>query len=262
MIRQRLVPLALAAVATIAVACVEGSTSVTGVPFGFVTIAAQRSGAAYITSPVGTFYSTSGLGTPTASSSWDSCRVGTYSSAPASLGDVFPSLDAGAAIEVRLPGRVDSLFPAVVGNDVQYRLRGAGVPYVPGDSVSVVVPGRAGGYPAVSFKAKTAEVLTVVDFGEVPVGPRLDLHWNPGHDANGTVAFAFRYGALAADTLNTQISCQFRDDGTDSIPSKYIASWASAKTKSWVATRVRTHVVPVAGSGFFDFISTFDVPTP
>lgn len=262
MIRPRLISLALSVAAMIAVACAEGSTSVSAVPFGFVTLAAQRAGAGYVTSPVGTFYNASGLGVPTATASWDSCRQETYSRASVGLGDIFPSLGAGPSIEVRLPGRTDSLFPVAVGNDVQYRLHGGGVPYVPGDSVSVVVPGRDGGYPALTFRAKTAEMLTIADFGTPTVGPRLDLQWNAGHDFNGTVAFAFRYGALNADTLNVQISCQFKDDGADSIPARYMASWAAAKTKSWSAARVRTYVAPVARGGYFDFISTFDVPTP
>ncbi|HEY3288199.1 MAG TPA: hypothetical protein VGJ96_13860 [Gemmatimonadaceae bacterium] len=261
--RQRSIPLALAAVALVVVACAEASTNVTAVPFGFFTLAAQRSGSGFVTSPVGTFYSASGLGVPTASASWDSCRQETYSRATVGLGDIFPVLGAGTSIQVRLPGRTDSLFPAPVGNDVQYRLRGPGVPYVPGDSVSVVIPGTAsGGYPAISFRAKTAEALTVAEFGTPAVGTRLDLRWNAGQDLNGTVAFAFRYGAVNADTLNTQISCQFKDDGTDSIPARFISAWTAAKTKAWSAARVRTYVAPVARGGYFDFISTFDVPTP
>ncbi len=262
MTRRRILPLALVAAAIVAVACTDASTSVSAVPFGFVTLAAQQKGAGYVTSPVGTFYNASGLGVPTASASWDSCRQETYSRATVGLGDIFPSLGAGSAIQVVLPGRTDSLFPAAVGNDVQYRLQGAGVPYVPGDSVSVVIPGRDGGYPAVSFKAKTAEALTIADFGTPTVGPRLDLRWNVGQDLNGTVAFAFRYGALSADTLNEQITCQFKDDGADSIPARYIAAWAGARTRTWSAARVRTYVAPVARGGYFDFISTFDIPTP
>ena len=262
MTRQRSIPLALAALATVAVACVNGSTSLSAVPFGFVTIGAKQLGTGYVTAPVGTFYYASGLGVPTASVSWDSCRQEAYSRSGVTLGDVFPSLGAGAAVLVSLPGRTDSLFPNTIGNGVEYRLRGAAVPYVPGDSVSVVIPGAAGEYPAFSFKAKTAEELRVTDFGTPTVGPRLDLRWNAGQDLNGTVAFAFRFGALDADTVNAQITCQFKDDGADTVPAKYMALWAAAKTKSWYAARVRTYVAPVARGGYFDFISTFDVPTP
>lgn len=261
MTRRHSVPLALAVLATVTVACMD-STNPSSVPYGFVTFVAQQSGSGFTASPVGTFFSASGLGVPTAVSPWDSCRQQTYSRATTGLGDVYPSISAGTAIQLRVPGRTDSLFPGVVGREVQYRLRAASMPYVPGDTVSVVIPGQADGYPAITFKAKTAEVLTVADFGTPTVGPRLDLRWTPGQDLNSTVSFSFRYGALNADTVNTQIYCQFRDDGADSIPAKYMGVWAQARVKTWVASRVRTYVAPVARNGYFDFISTFDVPTP
>ncbi|MBA4071583.1 MAG: hypothetical protein C0497_07070 [Gemmatimonas sp.] len=261
MIRRRTVPLALAALASVGVACME-STSPSSVPYGFVTMVAQRSLTGYTASPVGTFFGASGLGVPTAVSPWDSCRLQTYSRATVGLGEIYPSIGAGPAIQLMVSGRTDSIFPGAVGREVQYRLRTASVPYVPGDSVRVVIPGDADGYPAITFKAKTAEVLTVTDFETPTSGTRLDVRWSPGHDLNNTVAFAFRYGALNADTLNTQVSCQFRDDGADSVPAKYIGAWAQARIRTWVVSRVRTYVSPVARNGYFDFISTFDVPTP
>lgn len=261
MIRRRTVPLALAALAAASVACMEAS-SPSSVPYGFVTLVAQQSPTGYAASPIGSFFSASGLSVPTAASPWDSCRLQTYSRASVGLGEVYPNLGAGAAIQLQLTGRTDSLFPVALGREVQYRLRGASVPYLPGDSVRVVIPGASGGYPPLTFKAKTAEALAVTDFGTPAVGSRLDLRWNPGHDLNNTVAFAFRYGALDADTLNSQVVCQFRDDGADSIPSRYMGAWAQARTRTWVVSRVRTYVAPVAGNGYFDFISTFDLPTP
>ncbi len=261
MIRRHTVPLALAALATVIVACTD-STSPSSVPYGFVTFVAQQSGSGYTASPIGTFFGASGLGVPTAVSPWDSCRQQTYSRSAVGLGDVYPSINAGSAIQLKVSGRTDSIFPSQVGREVQYRLRAGSIPYAPGDTVSVVIPGSSDGYPAITFKAKSAEVLTVVDFGTPTGGSRLDLRWNAGQDLNSTVAFSLRYGALNADTVNTQVYCQFRDDGADSIPAKYMAVWAQAKTKTWVATRVRTYVAPVARNGYFDFISTFDIPTP
>ncbi|MDP1889530.1 MAG: hypothetical protein Q8K55_01450 [Gemmatimonadaceae bacterium] len=261
MIRRHTVPLVIAALATVTVACMD-ATNPTSVPYGFVSFVAQQSGGGFTASPIGTFFGASGLGVPTAVSPWDSCRQQTYTRATVGLGEVYPNISAGEAIQIKVAGRTDTIFPSEVGREVQYRLRAGSIPYVPGDSVSVVIPGSADGYPAITFKAKSAEALMVTDFGTPTVGPRLDLRWNPGQDLNSTVAFSFRYGALDADTLNTQIYCQFRDDGADSIPAKYMGAWAQARTRAWVATRVRTYVAPVARNGYFDFISTFDVPTP
>lgn len=261
MTRRHTVPLALAALAAVTVACVDATNPV-AVPYGFVTFVAQQSGSGFTASPIGTFFSASGLGVPSAIAPWDSCRLQTYSRATVGLGEVYPNISAGTAIQLKVSGRTDSIFPASIGGEIQYQLRTASIPYLPGDTVSVVIPGHADGFPAITFKAKSAEALAVTDFGTPSGTSRLDLRWNAGQDLNSTVAFSFRYGALNADTLNTQVYCQFRDDGADSIPSKYMGAWAQARMKTWVATRVRTYVAPVARNGYFDFISTFDVPTP
>lgn len=259
--RQRIAVLAFAFVGVVLVACADVA-SPDALPIGFVTITAQPAGAGFTASPVGTFYRASGLGIPTAAAPWDSCRQQAYAVNTLGLGEVYPWIGAGSSIQVRLGGRTDSLFPLAVGRDQQYRLRGASIPYSPGDSVSVTIPGQSGGFPAVAFKSKTAEPLSVASFTEPPSGTRLDLRWNTGHDLNNTVAVSFRYGALGADTLNWQVICQFKDDGADSIPGRYMAAWSQGRVKTWAASRVRTYVLPVAGGGYFDFISTFDVASP
>jgi hypothetical protein len=130
--------------------------------------------------------------------------------------------------------------------------------------VAVVISGGAGdlGYPALTLKGKTAEAFTVQDFGTPVAGAGIALRWNAGQDLNSTMVFSFRYSTLGSDTLSTQVYCQFRDDGADSIPTRYAAGWAGAAQKSWIASRVRTYVAPVSKGGYFDFISTYDIPTP
>ena len=266
MTTRRLVPLSLAAAAAVLVGCNNSATQLKSVPYGFLTFVAQQKGSGYTATAVGSFYDASGLSIPTGNAPWDSCRVQSYSSAPGtSLGTIFPSMNAGSSIQVKVGPRTDSLFPVVINRETQYRSRlTTGIPYTPGDSVAVVIPGAAGelGFAALSFKAKTAEAFTVQDFGTPAVGSRIDLRWTKGQDLNNTMVFSFRYSGVNADTLNTQVYCQFRDDGADSIPSKYMGAWAQARAKTWVASRVRTYVAPVARNGYFDFISTFDVPTP
>lgn len=263
---RRTLPLVLSAVAILAVAC-TAVTDLKSVPYGFLTLVARKAATGYTALPIGTFYNASGLGVPTATAPWDSCRLEPYSvtSGSAGLGSVFPSMNAGTSIQLRLPLRTDSLFPVTVGPETQYMSRiSGGIPYTPGDSVSVVIPGTTAdlGYPGVSFKAKTAEAFAVQDFDSPAVGSRIDLRWNAGQDLNSTVVFAFRYSTPGSEALSTQVYCQFRDDGADSIPTRFVASWVSASQKTWYASRVRTFVAPVAKGGYFDFISTFDVPTP
>lgn len=262
---RRHVPLALAAAAAVLVACNNSSTQLQSQPYGFLTFVAQKSGAAYTASAVGSFYDASGLSIPTANAPWDSCRLQSYSASPGtSLGTIFPSLNAGSSIQLKVGTRTDSLFPIIVNTETQYRSRiTSGIPYTPGDSVAAVIPGATGdgGYPAMSFKAKSAEAFTVQSFGTPAVGSRIDLRWTPGQDLNNTMVFSFRYAGVGSDTLSQQVLCQFRDDGADSVPAKYVSSWVSSPKQTWYASRVRTWVA-AAGSGYFDFISTFDLPTP
>ncbi|MEK7240121.1 MAG: hypothetical protein AAB224_06005 [Gemmatimonadota bacterium] len=264
--RRGVRPLVLALVASLGVACSATTTELQSVPYGFLTFVAQKSTAGHTALPIGTFYNASGLGVPTSTAPWDSCRVQAYSAAPAvGLGSVFPSMNAGPSIQLKLPLRTDSLFPVASGSDMHYKPRSGGaIPYTPGDSVGVVIPGAGGegGFPAISFRAKTAEAFAVQDFGVPAVGSRIDVRWNAAQDDNATMVFSFRYTTPGATVQGTQIYCQFRDDGADSIPTRFVGSWVSAAQKTWVASRVRTYVAPVAKGGYFDFISTYDIPTP
>lgn len=254
------------AVLAIATASCAGTTELQSVPYGFLTFVARTSAAGHTASPTGTFYNASGLGVPTSTYPTDTCGVQAYSAAaPVGLGSVFPSMNAGPAIQLKLPLRTDSLFPVAIGTETQYKARnGSGIPYTPGDSVGVVIPGAGGeqGYPAISFRARTAEAFAVQDFGTPAVGSRIDVRWNAAADDNSVMIFSFRYSTPGASALNTQIYCQFRDDGADSIPTRYVGSWVSSPQKTWVASRLRTFVAPVAKGGYFDFISTYDIPTP
>lgn len=255
----------LAVLASATASC-AGTTELQSVPYGFLTFVAQKSAAGHTASPTGTFYNASGLGVPSSTFPGDTCGVKTYTAAaPVGLGTVFPSMNAGSSIQLKLPARTDSLFPVVIGSETQYKLRtGTSIPYAPGDSVGVVIPGAGGdqGYPAISFRARTAEAFVVQDFGTPAVGSRIDVRWNAAPDNNSVMVFSFRYSTPGASALNTQIYCQFRDDGADSIPTRYVGSWVSSPQKEWVASRVRTFVAPVSRGGYFDFISTYDIPTP
>lgn len=265
---RRTVPLLLVGLAIVAVACSSNSvtTDVKSVPYGFLTFTARKAGAGHVAVPTGTFYLATGLGVPTSTSPWDSCRVQPY--APATgvgLGTVFPSMNAGSSIQLKLPARTDSLFPTAVAGETQYLPRNsAAIAYTPGDSVSAVIPGASGdkGYPAISFKGKTAEAFSVQDFGTLTPGTRIDLKWTAGQDLNSTMVFSLRYTTPGATSPNSEIYCQFRDDGVDSIPGRYVGAYSVAAQKSWVASRVRTYVAAVSRNGYFDFISTYDIPTP
>ena len=104
------------------------------------------------------------------------------------------------------------------------------------------------GTPGIVFKGKTAEAFVVQDFGTPVVGSNIQLQWTPGHDLNSTMVFSFRYTTPGNTTLNSQVYCQFRDNGTDSIPTRYNVGVGAQHT--WVASRIRTFVAPVSKGGY------------
>jgi hypothetical protein len=260
---RRIFPLAALATAALVGACTT-PTDLKAIPYGFLTFVTNKTATGYAVAPVGNFYSASAMGPPSEVSAIDSCRIQSYSTAGSvTFGDVYPSILAGSAIQVRWPSRTDSLVPAAVGTGTQYQLKSPlSVPFTPGDSVSVTIPGAAGGYPALAFKAKTTEAFVMQDPGSPAVGSAIPLRWNAAQDVNATMVVSFRYASVGVDSLNAQIYCQFKDDGVDSIPSIYASYWLAATRKTWVATRVRTFVTTVAGGGYFQFWSTFDIPMP
>ena len=161
---RRSIPLLLAALVSAALGC-RGTTELQSVPYGFLSFVARKSPAGHTALPTGTFYNASGLGIPTSTFPGDTCGLQAYSGVAAvGLGSVFPSMNAGSSIQLKLPSRTDSLFPVVTGSETQYTPRnGAGIPYTPGDSVGVVIPGAGGdqGFPAISFRARTVEAFAV-----------------------------------------------------------------------------------------------------
>ncbi len=261
MTSRRTAQLALTLVVMASAACIS-STAPAPVNYGYLTVVAQQSGAGYVASTVGSFFSATGISAGTTFTPWDSCQAQNYSpTSSVGLGELYPSVSAGSFIQVKLGARTDSIFPVIAGNAMEYHLRAGGIPYTPGDTIAIVVPGTAADFPAVTLKAKTAEAFVMENFATPVAGANIDLRWNAAQDQNAVMVVTFRF-AFASDAQNAQIYCQFKDDGTGTIPAKYATDWATSTNRSWMASRIRSSVTSVARGGTFNIISAFDLPTP
>jgi hypothetical protein len=98
------------------------------------------------------------------------------------------------------------------------------------DSVTITVPGAAGGYPALTVSGKTVEDFTyepVADSGTLTGG--LAVRWSASTNANTAMEVALRYQTGASSSgINTQIVCTVVDDGDFSVPRQYLDGWQSA----------------------------------
>ncbi|HSA55846.1 MAG TPA: hypothetical protein VLE53_09080 [Gemmatimonadaceae bacterium] len=244
------------------VACQDSlSVDIPDDTWGFVELPTlSAGGSAYQVVPEAFFFRGRLGGVPNSDFVFDSCNTVAYS-AGGELGGVT-YIDAGAEIAFTVGATATTLERQVSQTRTFYEATGGAIPFTPGDSVSVTVPGAVGGYPQSSVRAKTAEAFTINQV-TVPAGTEaIQLQWTPASDLNSAMIVALRFASEGATTQNRQVLCPFVDDGVDSIPFRFYDEWASGETQSVVATRLRTRYVVAPGSAILGVVSTFQVPTP
>lgn len=190
----------------------------------------------------------------------DSCfSVGAYVTPTGTVTGVT-NLDAGATITTTIGGTATQVPRS--GATTSYAL-GAGnsVPYRPGDSVVVTVPGAAGGFPAAEIRARTAEPFTISAIA--PSSQTIPLTWTAATDNNSALLVSLRYTPAGSGAVLQEIRCAFTDDGVDSIPVRQHQAWSASGNvnRQVVVTRLRTALIGLTG-GNLEVISTYSVPTP
>jgi hypothetical protein len=145
------------------------------------------------------------------------------------------------------------------------RSAGDEIPFTPGDSVVVAVPGAVGGYPAANIRAKTAEAFSAEDV-VMPTGTNaLQLRWTRASNATDVAMIvSLRFSPPGASgTLTRQVICSFEDDGIDSIPFRQYEPWSTnnGQIDDIVLTRLRT-AFSTASDALLEVISTYVYPPP
>ncbi len=253
------------AVALIA-SCESGLSPNANNTWGLVTVDASKNASGdFVTSPVGRFFVGQLSTVPNAKLVLDSCADALYS-APTNDFTGVTFLDAGLPVTTMIGTRLDTLQRDVnsQGQIIYERSAGGEIPYTPGDSIVVSVPGAVGGFPATSIRAKTAEAFTM-DPVSVPTGSEtIQLHWTAAHDANSALILELRYDPSGGGVPTRELLCSYHDNGVDSIPSYQYQPWAAstASAREVVATRLRTNYLGAANNGLVGVISLFQVPTP
>jgi hypothetical protein len=257
--RARLLPLAFLALGT--TACLETLQPPEG-RFGTITAAAYDNGAGtYVLRPEAAFYDKTDLSyTPAVG---DTCVIAQYSPTTTISGGLL-TLNAGDFLFTSIGGRVDTLAPlGGFSLRIYSAIRPLGIPYNPGDTLAVTIPGAVGGFPASAISVRTAEAFTHDAIGVPGATEDLTLAWTPAPSAGSQMTFSLRYAnGFSSGAANEQLFCSFTDDGTATIDSDYLNGWRTAlnDVRSTRAVRIRSREVVIDGRTRLSIVSSYGQP--
>lgn len=257
--RARLLPLAFLVLGT--TACLETLQPADG-RYGTITAAAYDNGAGtYVLRPEAAFYdNTDFTYTPAVG---DTCVIAAYSATSTISGGVL-TLNAGDFLFTSIGGRVDTLAPlGGLSLRVYSLVRPLGIPYIPGDTIAVTIPGAVGGFPASAISVRTAEAFTHDSIRVPAANADLPLAWTPAPSPGSQMTFSLRYAnSLSGGPANEQLFCSFTDDGTATIDSDYLTGWRSAlnDVRSTRAIRIRSREITIDGRTRLSIISSYGQP--
>lgn len=241
-------------------ACHEEFGPLVATKWGLVTLDHQDVAGSDYTRPVALFYSS--VSSPTISGRGPSELCGVFPYPPPADDQAVDELEAGASITVDVEGTEHTLVPTTIGNRTPYSLPEPGFEYAPGDSVEVTVPGAADGFPAMAVRGQTAEAFSLgpIDTA-LAAGGGLPVTWTPAGNDSSRMVLSLQYNAAIGpgSGLNEHIFCNFRDDGSATIPRLLVTGWAfSEGPRRAEAVRWRTVLVSGADALLY-FISTYSV---
>jgi hypothetical protein len=254
--------LAIAALAMLATACVD-TLSPGNSRFGIITATTTDDGASgFKMAPEGAFYDESNLSY--AAPAAESCYTAPYTTINTLIGNVR-TLNVGPYIVTKVSGRTDSLQAQQFLTLLVYRpVLTTGIPFVPGDTLRVEVPGesKAGGFPPATLSIRTAEAFTFSPIGVPLVDEDLPLSWTPAPSPGSLMTFSLRYpNQYSTGELNEQLYCAFVDDGSATIPAARLAGWRDAVgDRETRAVRLRSIDVMLDSRTQFVLRSTFSQP--
>lgn len=213
---------------------------------GFISATAYDAGGGnYALRFLGAFYKYDGLVTGIGAP--ESCQGARYTPQNTSVA-TLPTVSAGEYLYTQIGGRKDTLFQSAgLGLTAYQLLTVNAVPFTPGDTLTVEVPGATGGFPGTVLKVRTAEAFTFDPVGTGTDGQPLTISWTPAPQPGSLMTFSLRFnsGGTAA-TPDAQIYCVFNDDGSGEVSAALANIWRATlpESRSVQAARIRqTEVV-------------------
>lgn len=230
------------------------SLDVQDTQFGIISVPMTvGEGGQIITRPAAFFFEATGVRLATTQVGTEGCLAQNVTD-PAP--DSFDDIDAGEDITVTTGSgegegtQTGVLVPSAIGNRIVYQLpAGESLGIVPGERVTVTIPGSAGGFPARSVTG-----LTVADFTPEPVSAPptatgdLNVTWSGATTSSGTAMYyTFQY-ATGGAALDREIACVFLDDGSGTVPASLLADFRNAEFRIVQAQRALITVQRIGGA--------------
>lgn len=200
--------------------------------YGVIGLNAVVTSTDTLLSPEALFYRSGLLGLPTSSIQQDGCAIAAYP--PQGGAGALPRfLDAGDSVAVSTASLTRYLFPTIDANRELYALPvDETLPFRPGETVTITVPGAPGGFANGSISVSTAHAFTLDTVtSQPPQDSTLKLRWTPAGDDSTKMLVQLRYGVGQVEP-NQQIFCELLDDGEAEVPAALVNQWRNAQTGS------------------------------
>ena len=229
---------------------------------GFISATAyDAGGGATAMRFLGAFYKYDGLTTGIPAT--ESCQGAAYTPTTTTVA-TLPTISAGQHLYTTLSGREDTLYQASGLGILAYQLLTVNaVPYTPGDTLTVEIPGDPAGFPGGVLKLKTAEAFTHDAVGTGAEGAPLTINWTAAPSPGSLMTFSLRFNSSGtAATPDAQIYCVFADDGSGEVSTALAAIWRAAlpESRSVKATRIRQTELVFNTNTRVTLLSYFDRP--
>lgn len=195
----------------------------------------------------------------------DTCIVTGYTANSGGISGGAFLMRAGEYLFTSIGGRTDTLG-LIPGLAVPYyrTTLTTGVPFIPGDTLQVTIPGETPGFPAASITVRTAEAFTHDPVPVPAANASQPVSWTPPPQGGSYMTVSMRYNNnFSVDTLpNEQLFCSFVDDGAATVPNAYLDGWRNAleNSRSTRFVRVRARQIDIDGRTRLAIISTFARP--
>ena len=228
------------------------------VAVGVVTVAlADAPNGIHNTSPTAYFVDASNVNLPNSAVSADTCAQLPFPgvSTPTPL----PQLDAGTPVIFATPTDTVQLTPTApdVNGYVFYRPPAHdSIAVRPGLTSRVTIPGSSNGYHAFDYQFTNADSLAIEPIDATPDSTGdLTLTWNPQVGKTASVVVELEW-ASTGSTPNTQIFCQFTDNGSHAVEKRLANLWRAGASKHVHAYRFLTSITN-DGTDQLDVVSQY-----
>jgi hypothetical protein len=222
-------------------ACKSLDSIPSSIPLGLISISTGDAPSVHRTSPSAYFVDAVNVQIPNSSTSADTCAEigypGTAAITPLSQVDAgSPALVATTLDTAQLAPQ-----PADVNGYIFYRLpANDSIRIVPGSTGRVTIPGASGAFHAFNFTFVNADSLALAPLdASADSVHAMPVTWNPQVGAQASVVVELIFGSTST-ALNTQIFCQFTDNGSHSVQASLANVWRTANFRKVLAYRFLT----------------------